>query len=314
MELTAAPRPPWSAIPSEVIDWARAAFASCNEDASALITRVPNISEQSLDHRLIAKLDDFAIPRVVAGGWTVEIETHFLGGGRHFGTWEVADIGIIVRVRDPSGVRIRKVALLQSKRLYPVRGTVREETVSDFVTGFARLDDPEDELVSIARRRTYNFTLNSRYRELDRHSQQINVINDYERDAGLTVYYHFYNPWQIPASQRVPVREHVRHAGQPELGIRVVQAALVHNALGSIRHREPSLAEIGQVDGIPRFGWRLEKFVADELLGCREGDEIRSSSDVRLRRLFGERTGPIAAAIGVTLESPAVLQLNDLSG
>jgi hypothetical protein len=32
---------------------------------------------------------------------------------------EVADIGIIVLVRDRGFVRVRKIALLQSKRLYP---------------------------------------------------------------------------------------------------------------------------------------------------------------------------------------------------
>lgn len=275
MALPTPPLPPWSLIPSEVIDWARTVFGACNEETSALLTRVPNISEESLDHQFIAKLGEFSIPRAVAGGWVVDVETHFLGGGRHFGRWEVADLGIIVRVRDPSGVRFRKVALLQSKRLYPLRGGVREETASDFITGFARLDDPEDELVSIQRRRTYNFTPKSRYREIDRHGRQIGVIDSYVRDAGLSVYYHLYNPWQVPATQRVPVSDYARPEGLPELGSRVIPAELVHDVLHGISHREPTLGEIGEIKDVPRFGWRLESFVADELLGCRQGDSFR---------------------------------------
>jgi hypothetical protein len=307
LETAAAQRPPWGDIPEEVIDWARAAFASCNEDVTATLSRVPNIAEEALDLRFIAKLSEFAIPRVLGGGWTVQIDTHFLGGGHHLGTWEVADIGIIVRVRDPAGVRSRKVALLQSKRLYPIRGTVREETASDYLTGMARLDDPEDELVSIARRRTFTFTSSSRYRQLDRRGHQIGAIDNYERNAGLRVYYHLYNPWQVPYRQQVPLVEYVRHDGPPELGARVVPAASVHGVLGTVKHREPSLGDIGEIADVPRYGWPLESFVAEELLRCREGDVVPDRSDTRLRRLFGERTGPIAAAIAITIEAPVAL-------
>ncbi len=304
MRVVEPPMEPWASLPIEVIEWARAAFSECNRESTAAISQAPNLPEPALDQGWIASLAKYAVPRVVGPGWIVRIDTHFLGGGHHFGSWEVADIGIIVRLRDPSGTWVRKVALLQSKRLYPTRGTVRQETQSDYLIGFARLDDPEDELLSLAKRRTYSFTHRSRYRELVRGSHQVGAIQAYEREAGLKVYYHLYNPWQVPFSQRVPVSEYVRREGLPELGIRVVPAALMHDLLGSISRAEPSLGDLLDTIELPPFGWRLEAFVADELLTCREGDSVPDRNDVRLRRLFGERTGPIAAAIAMTLEAP----------
>jgi hypothetical protein len=66
------------------------------------------------------------VPRTLTSGWTVRIATHYLGGGRHYGEWngwerrwEVADIGVLVMFREAGKLRRTKVALLQSKRLYP---------------------------------------------------------------------------------------------------------------------------------------------------------------------------------------------------
>jgi len=69
---------------------------------------------------------------------------------RHFRQWGIADIGLLLFVRDPVQVITRKVALLQSKRLYQSNMTVREETTVDYEIGFARLADPSDLANSIA--------------------------------------------------------------------------------------------------------------------------------------------------------------------
>jgi hypothetical protein len=55
---------------------------------------------------------------------------------------------------------------------------------------------------------------------------------------------------------------------------------------------------------LPSYGWRLEEFVCDELLACREGDRFNSPGDYKIERLFYRRTGAIAAAISVTIEAP----------
>ena len=53
------------------------------------------------------------------------------------------------------------------------------------------------------------------------------------------------------------------------------------------------------------YGWRLEDFMAAELLGCREGALFESTSQPSIDALFNRRSGPIAAAISITIEAPA---------
>lgn len=58
--------------------------------------------------------------------------------------WEIADIGILVFLRLVGQSRTNKMAVLQSKRLYPVGAPVLEEMRVDFEIGLARLADPEE--------------------------------------------------------------------------------------------------------------------------------------------------------------------------
>src|ERR1700679_4356840 len=104
------------AIPEDAIDFIRGAFAQANARATLLLSRQPSIHEEGLDFHLISSLDEIG-PRLMPGsGAAVEILTHWLGGPRHFGHWEIADIAVVVVVRR-SGVLIgRKIALLKSDR------------------------------------------------------------------------------------------------------------------------------------------------------------------------------------------------------
>jgi len=49
-------------------------------------------------------------------------------------------------------------------------------------------------------------------------------------------------------------------------------------------------------------GWRLEHFVADEVLKCREGRLFEDADDQTLRSLLYERSAPIQAAITITVD------------
>lgn len=77
-------------FPPQVVSYIRNVFAQANKRLSEKIARVPNCSEPSLDMTLIEHLTQFAAPRVVAPGWTVKLDVHFLGGLRHFDSWEPA--------------------------------------------------------------------------------------------------------------------------------------------------------------------------------------------------------------------------------
>ncbi len=68
----------------------------------------------------------------------------------------------------------------------------------------------------------------------------------------------------------------------------------------------PSLADLANPSGLPSYGWRIEDFICDEVLACHHGHEYQSIREDRMWRLFNRRSGPIAAAIAITIESPEV--------
>ena len=225
--------------------------------------------------------------------------------------WEVADIGIIVRYRTPESVFMRKVALLQSKRLHPTNRRLPDETRSDFEVGFARLDDPEDDRESLGREREFQFKEQSRYREIEHGSDQIEAIDAYEAARHLHVYYQLYNPWEIPLKRTVPLVRYKPPSGNPPLGVRIARASAVH-ALLSQTNRIPQLSDLASLSDAPRYGWRLEVFIRD-LLRCRQGDVVTKDDD-RLSALFYRRSGPIAAAISISVEAPDQRHIESVLG
>jgi hypothetical protein len=54
-----------------------------------------------------------------------------------------------------------------------------------------------------------------------------------------------------------------------------------------------------------RGGWALEHFVADRLVCCHDGHVASDSPVAALEELFFYRSGPISAAVAVTIEVPA---------
>lgn len=290
-------------IPLDVLNELREIFGSCNEQVTRKLSMAPNVQEESLDQSWVEHLSHRSSPTTLSSEWTIAIETHYLGGLRHYKRWEIADIGVLVFARFPDGSRTNKVALLQSKRLYPTSGPVRVETPGDFQTGFARLADPESWNLSIGLEREFRFDSTSRYGALRLDSDQARAIVDYERARKLKVYYQLYNPWSVPFEQVVPLRGYLPPTGRPDLGIRIVPATAMHREVPP--DRNPSLGDIAKLSPIPDYGWRLEDFICDEVLACREGDKFNSIDEDSIQTLFYRRSGPISAAIAVTIEAPA---------
>lgn len=78
----------------------------------------------------------------------------------------------------------------------------------------------------------------------------------------------------------------------------------------------PSLADTRDLlarhpNGADLLGWRLEHFMADLLLGYREGRRFGDTDHEALDALFYRRSGPIAATIAVTIEAPDGVDLGD---
>jgi hypothetical protein len=149
-------------LPDQILSWVRSVFAACNARTTEKLSMSPNAPEESLDLTWIEHVSGFSSPVTMDSGWLVKIETHYLGGMRHFRRWEIADIGVLVHLRLGEKGRRSKVALLQSKRLYPDGTPIREETLVDYEIGFARLADPEDEVLSMGFDTEFRFTEESR--------------------------------------------------------------------------------------------------------------------------------------------------------
>jgi hypothetical protein len=178
-------------IPSDVIEWVRTVFGAGNERISQKMSNNPNLPEESLDLSWIEHLSHYSAPVTLGSDWTIEIETHFLGGMRHWHRWEIADMGLLLFAQLGRGETLNKTALFQSKRLYPDVGGVEEETRSDYEYGFGRLADPEVLARPINLERTFSFGEKSTYRAVKASSEQVANIAEYERRTGLRVYYQF---------------------------------------------------------------------------------------------------------------------------
>jgi hypothetical protein len=259
-------------IPADVVAWVRAVFAEGNARITEKLARNPNTPEESLDLTWIEHLSRYSSPTTLGSEWVVKIESHFLGGMRHFGGWEIADIGMFVFLRLAPEERVSKVALLQSKRLYPNGTPIREELPIDYEIGLARLADPESESLPLGLGSEFKFTDESRYRALRRESDQIDAITAYQEKNRLKVYYQLYNPWTVPFTQTIPLAGYQSPEGAPDLGVRIIPAGTMLERLAEQDGATPKLADLAELSPLPPHGWRLEEFVCDELLGCREGD------------------------------------------
>lgn len=293
-------------IPADVIQWVSQVFSECNRRITSKLTNNPNVPEESLDDTWIEHFSHLSTPLTLSSAWTVKIETHYIGALRHFNGWEVADIGILLFVRRGGRVERSKVALLQSKRLYPKQNQIRETLLTDYRTGFASLADPEDLRTSIATQNEFEFNDGCRFAAIKANSDQITNIINYQRQNNLSVYYQLYSPWSLPIIQRVPLSGIQQYGGMPTAGVRIVPSSVIHDYLSSQEDGyKPRFNEI-QMSGNSSFlyGWPLEFFASELFLKCHEGNVFETIGDSRIQNLFYRRSGAISAAIAITIEDP----------
>jgi hypothetical protein len=297
-------------IPPGVIDWVRDVFLAVNPRSASTISRTPNIFETTLDQNLVSHVSEYSAPFKFSSDWIVTIDTHFLGGGRYWGKWEIADIGIIVIFRGKGFVLGTKLALLQSKRLYPdeIESAIDIHSI-DYRIGFGRLLSSDSEYRSQVRPRTFNFTQNSKYRALEYHSDQYDEILKYTSSYGIPVYYLLYNPLDIPSSAILPVPAAMQPSQSSLLiGCRVMKSDQLDRKLSDASLNKSANPSFAQIGGIPMDAdfWTLHNFVADLVLGCKEGHRGGTDlmSDESLFRVFNLRSGPISAAISITIDAP----------
>lgn len=294
------------AFPPAIYQFVHQVFSAANVRIAEKIARVPNCHEPALDQTLIEYLSNYSSPHCIAPGWFVQIDVHYLGGLRHFYSWEIADIGLLVFAKRTGRVLARKVALLQSKRLYPESGGVIEESPEDFNIGMGRLL-PSDEITTpLSLNHSFHFTKDSRYAALKTEDDQYKAVKEYEKQRKIPVHYLLYNPWRLPATYTLPLRGGPKLGRAGNGGARVIPATRLRAALK--RHStgySPSFSDLSAAISsatAERSGWRLEHFVSELVMKCHEGQVFRDLQEENIFALFNRRSGPIAAAVAVTVE------------
>src|SRR5262249_37410151 len=142
-------------------------FKSVNRRVTLKMARSPAIHETMLDMSFIDRVQHFSAPHLFKSGWSIRVDTHYLGGMRHWRTWEVADIGVFVFFHQRRRIVRQKVALLQSKRLYPTAGDIEVLEEADYRIGMARIALRDPVQASQLLERVFTFNEASQYRSLD---------------------------------------------------------------------------------------------------------------------------------------------------
>lgn len=206
-----------------------------------------------------------------------------------------------------------KIALLQSKRLYPEEIESQVEDLKlDYEIGFGRLLESDSEYRSLVKPRIFHFTTESRYRALEYKGEQYNAILKYVDETGIAVHYLLYNPLALPWEAQLPIAgESQPAATQETVGCRVIAAKTMDAKLLSASLTKSDNPSFGHVAGrnprrLNADCWRLENFVADRVLGCNDGYLAGTNpfQDEGLFRVFNRRSGPISAAISITIDAP----------
>jgi hypothetical protein len=289
----------WPAIPMDAIEYFRNAFTEANRVATEHIVTVPNIRETSLDDVLVNALIPFSPPKRLRSGAVVEMDIHNIGGLRRLSRWEAADIAILVFIYRGKQMIAQKIGMLQTKRLFPKNNDVLDDDPEGFRYGMNAFLNRDARSPLAVLTREFVFDKTCVYGSLKAKSDQVTAINELNRRFGESVFYMLYNPSTAPLTVRYPVKSKRRET-KVQLGCRVFLAKEVHAVLGKLKKGlSPTLKMI--VEGCDSSNWRLEEWVADLLLACKLGQQFDDSMRDRVSMLLERRSGPIGAAIAVSI-------------
>ena len=299
-------------VPDDVVQYVRRTFASCNTLLATDLSTFPAIHEESLDMNFISQFARHQAPVRLQSEWVVRIDAHFIGGGRHFGTWEVADIGFMMIFRKGGRTVRSKICLLQSKKLYASPLVAPQESRYIRPFGLGRLLVSDSEHSRIVSQKLLKFTPNSRYQAFKKGSDQQDAMGHFERRWGTEMYYLFYNPVNLPHAISMPLQ------GWPTLpenkiGCRVVKKKQLDSAIeGQADGHSPSVGELQanlprEIDGISSHGgWRLEDFAADLMLSCKAGLIDESPNFESLEILMNQKQRPMSCALSFSFDMPDI--------
>ena len=158
--------------------------------------------------------------------------------------------------------------------------------------------DPKSILARLHRQ--FDFHDSCIYAALTAGSDQIEAIADFTKQFGQAIYYLLYNPPMLPACIRYPVTAR-QNIETPELGCRVFTVADIDRALAPLpQNTAPMFKQVSAI--APSSEWRLEHWAADLLLTCQVGRQFDGSDEALISNLLVRRSGPIGAAIAISIE------------
>lgn len=298
-------------IPDDVRSYILGIFSGCNDKISGQLSTFPAIHEGNLDMNFISYFAERQYPIKLASNWIVRIDVHFIGGGRHFANWEVADIAIMMIFRRSRRVLRSKIVLIQSKKLYADPLHYKEEEdprIRQF--GLGRLLVSDEEHQEIIAKRQLSFDDKSIYGAFKKDSRQQNAMQHFQQRFSTPMFYMFYNPWNIPHTVTMPLEEQLEFTNN-KIGMRIVPKDYLDSALSEYKKgyspsfkdlRDRLLGEFTREEF--SGGWRLEYFVSNLMIDCKQGLIDDSPNFDHLVDLMQQKRRPMSAAISITFDSP----------
>lgn len=193
----------------------------------------------------------------------------------------------------------------------PSRQGYEEDKPIDYGRDFSRLWESDESFLRVTTPRDFHFQQRARYKALVIGANQWRSIQEYEAKYKIPVHYLLYHPLRIPSAQTLPLTTRAKRPGKCVVGCRVVPARDLRKALASRENGySPNYGDLRFLLGTPfdasanEAGWRLEHFVADLLLTCKEGYIATGPADEGVNRVFTERGAPISAPIALTIDAP----------
>lgn len=298
------------ALPDDVKLTLNRIFSDCNRAVSRQISIFPNTHEETLDQLLVTHLAQMQGPIKFDSGWIMRFDAHFIGGGRHYRTWEVADIGLMVVFRKKGKIVRSKLVFLQSKRLYA--NAMKFKPIDPYYRmGMGRLLVTDEEHQELIEKKTINFSGSCRYKAVKTDDDQYDAMEHFSHAHDVEIFYLFYNPVEIPWSVESPV-ETLPEINNNDVGCRVVPRDVLDRGLDKKgKNYSPSYSEVasitaGQLEGgDSTAGWRLEYFVNELFIACKKGKIDDSPNFELLLNLMNQKSSPISSAISISFDLDA---------
>lgn len=296
-------------IPDDVVGYMRDHFRECNRKVAEHLSLYPGAYEEHLDMNLISYWTQRQAPVRTQSNWIVKADVNFMGGGRHYGAWEVADIGIVLIFRKAGKVVRSKMAFLQSKKLYASPMELELTRNERYGYGMGNFLISEEEHKNIIMPVKYSFNESSKFEALSVHSEQQNAMSAFQTRYGMKMHYLFYNPVAIPFEINNPI-DLSNEAPLPanSVGCRLMRKDDVDTALRTFQKGyKPTYGDLKYMLPLEyadehQAGWRLEYCVVDLMMGCKEGVIDDSPSFELLESFMRQKSRPMNSSIAFTFD------------